>query len=190
MLGDSFALRIDWLAQLIRDAHDPSLGNYKERLLKSLIADFIPRRYEVGTGFALFPTRQLEEEVEAVEDIESDDTPHEVSKQLDIIVYNSSSYPVVFKDGDFVVVRPESVNSIVEVKGALDKSDTNDTVDRFIDYARKWKRCKSFYGSNSTVPLAPRTPTNNRDTMYAPLHGGGQGFESSRLHFENTGFCR
>jgi hypothetical protein len=155
MLGDSFALKVDWLAQLIAGVHDPSLGNYKERLLRTIIANFIPKRYEVGTGFVLFPTRKLQEEGEVFGDATSTDAPHEVSKQLDIIVYDSSSYPVVFRDEDFVVVRPEAVNAIVEVKGALDQTGTDDAVDLFIDYGQKWKRCKAFYDSSSSVELYP-----------------------------------
>jgi len=53
MLGDSFESKIDWLAQLIGTAHDPSLGQYKENLLRAVIRDFIPKRYEVGTGNVL-----------------------------------------------------------------------------------------------------------------------------------------
>lgn len=155
MLGDSFALKIDWLAQLIRDAHDPSLGNYKERLLKTVIADFIPKRYEVGTGFVLFPTQQLQEVSEALARTAEVQATHEVSKQLDIIVYDSSNFPVVFRDEDFVVVRPEAVNAIIEVKGSLDQPSTTSVVDLFIDYGRKWKRCKDFYGKNSSVKLFP-----------------------------------
>ena len=155
MLGDSFALKVDWLAQLIAGVHDPSLGNYKERLLRTIIADFIPKRYEVGTGFVIFPTRQLREEGEVFGGRASTAAPHEVSKQLDIIVYDSSTYPVVFRDEDFVVVRPEAVNAIVEVKGALDQTGTDDAVDLFIVYGQKWKRCKAFYDSSSSVELYP-----------------------------------
>jgi hypothetical protein len=155
MLGDSFELKVDWLAQLISGAHDPSLGNYKERLLRTIIGDFIPKRYEVGTGFVLFPTRQLHEEGEAFGGAANTDAPHEVSKQLDIIVYDSSTYPVVFRDQDFVVVRPEAVNAIVEVKGALDQSGTDDAVDLFLDYGQKWKRCKAFYETSSSSELYP-----------------------------------
>jgi hypothetical protein len=31
---------------------------------------------------------------------------------------------------------------------------------------------------------------NNQDIMDLTLHGGGQGFESPRLHSENVLFCR
>lgn len=155
MLGDSFELKIDWLAQLLRDAHDPSLGNYKERLLKTIIADFIPKRYEIGTGFVLFPTRQLQEESEAYAASPDAHSPHEVSKQLDIIVYDSSTFPVVFRDEDFVVVRPEAVNAIIEVKGSLNQKSTDSAIELFIDYGRKWKRCKNFYDGNSSIELFP-----------------------------------
>src|SRR5688500_5013545 len=96
MLGDSVALLIDWLAQLVRDAHDQSLGVYKERLLGSVIRDFLPKRYEVGTGFVLFPRTTLAEVGE--EDADRERPPHEISRQLDLIVFDAATYPVIFRD--------------------------------------------------------------------------------------------
>jgi hypothetical protein len=32
--------------------------------------------------------------------------------------------------------------------------------------------------------------SNNYDIVDLTLHGGGQGFEPSRLHFKNTVICR
>ena len=142
MLGDSFALRIDWLAQLIGSAHAPTLGSYKERLLRQVIAEFLPRRYQVGTGFVLFPAAQLSGRGESSA---ARRPPHEISRQLDLIVYDASEHPVVFREGDFVVVRPEAVRAVIEVKGALDQAGTDGIVDLFLDLARKWKRCRAFY---------------------------------------------
>jgi hypothetical protein len=34
------------------------------------------------------------------------------------------------------------------------------------------------------------TPANSHDVMDLTLHGGGQGFESPRLHSKNVAFCR
>lgn len=141
MLGDSFKLKVDWLGQLIHDSHFPSIGVYKERLLRSVINDFIPKRYEVGTGFVLFPNKQLYK----VGDSERDGNNHEVSSQLDLIVYNSTDFPIVFRDQDFVVVRPESVRSIIEVKGSLTSKDVDETIDSYIDFGMKWKRCSNLY---------------------------------------------
>ncbi len=51
MLGESLANQIDLLAQLLDEAHHPTTGRYKETLLADLIAEFVPGRYSVGTGF-------------------------------------------------------------------------------------------------------------------------------------------
>jgi hypothetical protein len=117
LLGESFSTRVDLLERVIRGSHYPSLGRYKERLLARLIREYIPRSCEVGTGFVLFP--------------HEDDSPaggeqyHDplnqsafaISRQCDLIVFDSNSVPPVFRDEDFVVVRPEAVRGIIEVKG-------------------------------------------------------------------------
>jgi hypothetical protein len=145
LLGQTFATRINLLAQLIRDAHHPSLGLYKERLLMSIISQFVPKRYDVGTGFVIFPTaRQFLNGVpEAYDVLNSAD--HVVSRQCDIIVFDANEFPVIFRDGDFVVVRPEAVRAIVEVKGSLRPKVIDEFMEHFIDFGRKWKNCRTFY---------------------------------------------
>lgn len=59
MIGRSFESRIDLLAPLIRDKHASSLGRYKEGLLINCIREFLPRRFEVGNGFVLFPEPRI-----------------------------------------------------------------------------------------------------------------------------------
>jgi len=61
LLGDSFASKIDLLTQIIQERHYPSLGRYKERLLAKTISEYIPKSYEVGTGFVLFVHEATEE---------------------------------------------------------------------------------------------------------------------------------
>ncbi|KUO72562.1 MAG: hypothetical protein APF81_13355 [Desulfosporosinus sp. BRH_c37] len=150
MIGEGFSSTLNRLAQLIGNAHEPSLGAYKERLLMNLIRDFVPKRYEVGTGFVLFPSEYGK--------IPDENVPwnlhkYKVSKQLDIIVYDSFNYPIIFKDGDFVIVRPEAVCSIVEVKGALDTKQITSFMDLFIDFARKWVETDLYYRKNRLTPL-------------------------------------
>ena len=90
MLGDSFQLKVDWLSQILGSAHYPSLGRYKENLLKNVIVDFLPSRYSVGTGFVIFP--KAKDETTSNDEMLS--LPeHHVSQQLDLIVYDSANYP-------------------------------------------------------------------------------------------------
>lgn len=146
LLGESLANRIDLLAQLLNEAHYPTTGRYKESLLADLIAGFVPGRYSVGTGFVLFPIESYNvegfgDEAEAVLSVEK----HVPSRQMDILVYDSHSYPVIYRDGDVVVVRPEAVRCLIEVKGHLDHTQTDDIVDKFVDFSQKWRACVDCY---------------------------------------------
>jgi hypothetical protein len=180
MIGESFSLHIDRLSRIIGDAHEPSLGSYKERLLAEAIRSYIPKKYSVGTGFVLFPNRVEEEHLgakkaasktaakKASKKTGSKKGPDqlvpnifnargtEVSKQLDIIVYDDSIYPQIFKDGDFVIVRPESVRAIVEVKGFLDVGKSNEFMNLFSDVGQKWRKCEEYYRGTGYVPLMRR----------------------------------
>ena len=146
MLGNSFQFKINLLSQILGSVHYPSIGTFKENLLKNVIADYLPSRYSVGTGFVMFPDL-----------VKQENAPHrhQVSNQLDLIVYDSANYPVIFKDGDFVIVRPEAVRSIIEVKGSLDLGEIKSALDNFIDYGRKWKECKKREKLDKDYPKLP-----------------------------------
>jgi len=136
MVGQEFEARVDQLAQLV--GHEPSVGAYKESLLRGAIAKFIPKRYSVGTGFVVF-TRESRLNDETSDNLDLHNLKeHYTSRQLDIVVYDDYSFAPLLKDGEFVVLRPESVRSIVEVKGYIKPGNVRDTVDSFIDFGRKW----------------------------------------------------
>lgn len=61
----------------------------------------LPKNVSVGTGFVV--------------------NQENISTQIDIIIYDSK-YPLMFEQGDFVIVPSESVIGIVEVKSSLDVS--------------------------------------------------------------------
>ena len=76
-------------------------GRYKEVILKSVIRRFLSEKYIIGTGF-IVKGNEIRGE-------------HESSKQIDIIIYDSS-FNTLFKEGDFIIVTPEGVRGIIEVK--------------------------------------------------------------------------
>jgi hypothetical protein len=80
-------------------SHPSEKGRYREAILKSVISKFLPKKYSIGTGF--FITRQKE-----------------VSTQIDIIIYDNS-FPILFSEGDFVIVMAKSVKAIIEVKSSI-----------------------------------------------------------------------
>lgn len=147
MIGEEFSSKIDRLSQIIGTSHEPSIGRYKETLLRNCIKDFIPRRYNVGTGFVLFPDESpLKKKFPNHTDI-INLRSHYVSKELDIAVYDDSNYPPIFKDNEFVILRPESLRSVIEVKGFLDPNQINSALDLFIDLGVKWRKCAYYYKS-------------------------------------------
>lgn len=79
-------------------------GRYKEAVLKNVIKRFLPEKYTIGTGFVIKQTEIRGE--------------HLSSRQIDLIIYDDES-PILFKEGDFVILTPDSVRGIIEVKANL-----------------------------------------------------------------------
>lgn len=79
-------------------------GRYKEAVLKNVIGRFLPEKYLIGTGFVIKQTENRGE--------------HLSSRQIDLIIYDDAS-PVLFKEGDFVILTPDAVRGIIEVKANL-----------------------------------------------------------------------
>jgi hypothetical protein len=154
MLGNSFASKIGLLTQIIQASHYPSIGRYKERLLSKIISEYLPRNYEVGTGFVLFAHELTAEQAETPGLDSLNMASHSLSRQCDIIVFDSSAIPVIFRDEDFVIVRPESVRAIIEVKGSLNPIELANLLDSFFDFGKKWRECQLFYKTRHQ-PLTP-----------------------------------
>jgi hypothetical protein len=89
----------DRVRNLIGGANWAEEGRYKEAVLRNVIRRFLPENLNIGTGFILKGNK-------------------EISKQIDIIIYDNT-YPVLFREGDFVITSPESVKAIIEVKTKL-----------------------------------------------------------------------
>jgi len=85
--------------------HKSTVGTYRENLLHILLRKNLPERYHVATGFILGSPRQI-----------------------DILIYDRLDYAPVFREGDLVVVRPESVRAIIEVKTKLTRAQLNSSL--------------------------------------------------------------
>jgi hypothetical protein len=83
----------------IEDNHWGEDGRYKEIILMNFLRRVLPDNIAVGTGFVKNNYNQL-------------------TDQIDIIVYKKND-PKLFSEGDFVILMPESVLGIVEVKSKV-----------------------------------------------------------------------
>jgi hypothetical protein len=89
----------DRISSLIGDAHGGENGRYREAILKNIISKFLPKKYSMGTGFVINKDKKI-------------------TRQIDIIIYDNSS-PVLFSEGDFVIVLASTVKAIIEVKSSI-----------------------------------------------------------------------
>lgn len=85
--------------------HGGVIGSYREDLLINLLQKYLPSKFSVSSGF-----------------IEG------CIRQIDIIVYDSHNYIPLFKENNIVVVKPESVRAIIEVKSTLRSKDLDESM--------------------------------------------------------------
>lgn len=108
----------DRVRSLIGDANWSEDGRYKEAILKNVILKFLPKKYSIGTGFVM-------------------NSKKEITNQIDIIVYDNS-LPVLFSEGDFVIVLADSVKAIIEVKTEIRSStELKEIIKKSEENARK-----------------------------------------------------
>lgn len=102
LLFESITKELDSLKDRVRnfigDVHWLSDGEWKESVLKSVIKRHIPANIGVGSGFIVNETKS--------------------TSQIDIILYDLN-IPILFRDGDFVIVTPDAVKGIIEVKTSV-----------------------------------------------------------------------
>lgn len=98
--------KMERLDNLIGKKHWLSVGNYKEKIIRDLLANSLPKRFSLSTGFIL----------------SYDNNGNKIiSKQQDIIIWDSNKYSAIFQNDDFVILTPESCSAIIEVKSNLTK---------------------------------------------------------------------
>ena len=111
-------------------------GRFVEDLLREYLTSFLPRDLEVLTGFILRPavkTGEFGKERKFEVDTHS--------SQLDILVFDSGTYPIFQRFGNSVIVPPEGVIAIISVKKHLKDADIEHECEKLFDAA---KLCRTF----------------------------------------------
>ena len=103
-------------------------GEWKESVLRAVLRRHLPQTVGVGKGFVI-----------------TKDGP---SSQIDILLYDREK-PLLYQDGDLVVITPDLCLGLVEVKTQLDVAEFGRAVQKLADERFKisrWAQCRPFVG--------------------------------------------
>jgi hypothetical protein len=120
--------------------HRESEGTYCEDLVREFLRKVLPSRYSVDTGFIRGKEMQI------------GGAKRSVSQQLDVIVHDTTDFSPIFRSEGFVIVLPEAVAAVIEVKkclrpGELKAALQNLAVARYLAHESRPKQEASVFTS-------------------------------------------
>lgn len=104
--------KIQRLDDLIGEAHSYTVGSYKEHVIREQVVRITPRKFSVNTGFV----------------VGNRSGTITRSKQIDVLIWDSTNYAPIVQAGELVVIQPEALRAAVEVKGMLDHEELEDAI--------------------------------------------------------------
>lgn len=105
----------DRIRNFIGEAHWLSDGLWKESVVKAILRRYLRGAAGVGTGFVV--------------------TNAGPTTQIDILIYDLTK-PVLFRDGDFVIVTADAALGLIEVKTRIRKSEIEEHCRKIFDAAK------------------------------------------------------
>lgn len=173
-IAAEFLAQRDRVRYFIDDSHWGEDGRYKEILLSDFLKSVVPNNVGVGTGFVR-------------------NAMNELTNQIDILIYNKQ-YPCLFQKGDFVILMPDSVLGIIEVKSfasaSVLTSKKNDNCKSVIQKCDENGRIigldsifNGIWGYDSDIRI------NNEESNLRKLLRSCQGY-LNHICFNSDIFCR
>lgn len=121
-INDEFEALQDRITYLIGHTHHASTGGYQESLLRSFISQYLPDNIGVARGFVVFDQRFEPDRGNNRNELIYN------SNEIDILLYDKNR-PVLYKDSsELVIVDPDSVKGIIEVKRNLSNNILDNTI--------------------------------------------------------------
>lgn len=125
------------IRNLIGHRHEPTAGGYLETLLRHLLRRVLPDRYRVSTGFIYNWGR-------------------DPSRQIDVLIWDPQNHVAHLEQGELVILAPEAVAAIIEVKTTLNTKTLDDAIDLlYPPDMYVWRYGKSKTGLKRQVPDIP-----------------------------------
>lgn len=139
--------------------HNPTIGVLTEEILRDFLKNHLPKLVGVEQGFVM-------------------SRDGEVSKQCDILVYDSQTYAPFYRVNGIVVVPAESVIAVIEVKTTITKKIFHGVVDYFSNFGCL-KNAKTYLFIFNSSPL----DSLKRYFDSYPHQGGYQFFDHDTFQY-------
>lgn len=125
------------IQNLIGGHHRPTTGSYREALLRRLLRRVLPDRFRVSTGFIY----------------RWGDAP---SRQIDVLIWDAQKHFALLEEGELVILTPESVSAVIEVKSTFKPDELRDALDLLSPaWLVHWSRATSKTGLPQQTPDVP-----------------------------------
>lgn len=171
-------LQIEFEKISLLTRHGPTMGAYREALLRNHVRSLVPSSLKVTSGFV-------------ASNLNGDDLREGQSRQIDILVYDSDRYvPLIETDG-FSVVLPESIRACIEVKSSLtfyksersDKSaETNDEFPLGSGFGAAYRWAGTLVDSLQNIKDAADTCHARCDAYFSGILAFESTFDPLRLY--------
>lgn len=140
--------------------HNPSTGALAEAVLRQFLKEHLPGGVGVKQGFIV-------------------DSLGNLSRQCDILIYDSHLYAPFYQTGDLAVVPVEAVIAIIEVKTSINKKTFHDVLRYFRDLEKFKLQARTYLFMFN----APTLETINRNFHSYNHPGDYQSFDHDTFQF-------
>jgi hypothetical protein len=131
---DAFLWAKDHVLALLGSVQNAESGRFREELLRAFLRRLLPSAVAVDTGF-----------VYGFEQVPT-------SNQMDIIVWDKASHPIVYDAGTMVIVLPEAVIAVVSVKSRMSTKEIRQGLKKLMSVAPP----DAAFRSNVKLPSTDR----------------------------------
>lgn len=125
------------IQSLLGTSYPYQSGLFRESLLRSFLSDILPKSLSIDTGF-----------IYGFDEYEN-------SKQIDILIWNSHQYSPVYRTKEFVIVPPDSVVAIIEVKSNFNKEDLREGLKNLLSVAKLDIQFREKWIDENEDPILP-----------------------------------
>lgn len=171
---ESITSELDSLKSRVRNfiqhQHSQSDGEWKESVLRAVLKRYLPNNVGVGKGFFVSI---------------GNDEEYLSSTQIDILIYDATK-PLLFKDGDFVIVTPDIVKGIIEVKSKVGTENFRQIVEK-LESNSKLHRSVSGYRPFIGLFSYDLGRLNDRNYLLEKIQESSSDFSSNGIHAASIG---